>query len=359
MINKRRLIKTFIDLVKLDSLSLREQKAAEYLRKYLKRYHLRLRELGRPPGGEIGNLACHLPGRGPRLLLNAHIDTVSPGKGIRPTKRGRYIRSDGTTILGADNKAGVAAILEIIAILIEKNIPHPPLDILFTVAEEIGLIGAKAISQDELKADYGLVLDGGDINKIINQAPTQDNLFVTIVGKAAHAGIHPEEGINAIKVASAAIAKMKLGRIDQETTANIGLIRGGKATNIIPEEVELKGEARSHNLIKLKKQVAQMKNLLQASSRQAGAKCRIQVERMYNSFRIEPEHQLVARVAKAMRQENIKPQITKTGGGSDANIFNELGIPSIILGVGADHVHTKKEQILMSDLVAGTKIVLA
>ena len=299
-----------------------------------------------------------LPGRGPRILLNAHVDTVTPGEKIKPVERAGIIYSDGSTVLGADNKAGVAAILEIIKIMKERKIKHPPLQIIFTVAEEIGLLGAKALPEKMIKADFGMVLDGGDINELINKAPTQYNISATVFGKAAHAGIHPEEGINAIKVASIAIAKMKLGRIDKETTANIGVIKGGKATNIIPDEVAIKGEARSHNLRKLKKQVKHMEKVLSQACKKFNARLMLRVERMYKSFELKKSSQIIQVAKAAMKGAGVKPVLKQTGGGSDANIFNERGIPTIILGVGADHVHTTDERIAVADLVRGTEIIL-
>lgn len=361
MLNKKRLVRTFKALVKIDSLSLFEGKIAKYLRKELRVLGIKIREAGVPRDGEAGNLAAFLPGNGinsPRLLLNAHIDTVSPGNNIKPIEKKGYLFSDGTTILGADNKAGVAAILEILHVIKEKKLKHPPLRIVFTVAEEIGLVGAKALPEKILKADFGLTLDGGDIDQVINQAPTQYNLTATIVGKSAHAGIHPEEGINAIKVASAAISNMRLGRIDQETTANIGIIKGGKATNIIPDEVELKGEARSHNPRKLEKQVEHMEQVLFRACRKYQARLKLKVERIYKSFKINLKDKTVALVLSALRESGINPKVEKTGGGSDANIFNQYGIPTLILGVGADRVHTTKEQLCVEDFVKGTEAVL-
>lgn len=358
MINKRRLIKTFKQLVKIDSLSLHEGAVARFVQKELKAFGIRCRQAGKIKDGDCGNLVAFLPGKGPRIILNAHLDTVSPGRKIRIVERGGTFRSDGTTILGADNKAGVAAIMEILAVLKEKKLEHPPLKVIFTVAEEIGLVGAKALPEKELKADFGLVLDGGDIDEIINKAPTQYNIVANITGRAAHAGIHPEHGINAIKVASEAVAAMKLGRIDQETTANIGIIKGGKATNIIPEDAELRGEARSHHPRKLGRQIEHMERALLRACQKHRARLKIKVERVYRSFEIKKNSKLLSLVAEAMREFIGPPVIKPTGGGSDANIFNERGIPTVILGVGADHVHTTREQLRVADFTRGTENIL-
>lgn len=361
MINKRRLVSTFKKLVRIDSLSLCEGKIARYLQKELRLIGIRSRQAGRVRVGEIGNIVAFVPGKKfmrPRLLLNAHIDTVSPGKNVKPVEKKGYIRSFGQTILGADNKAGVAAIIEILRTIKEKKLDHPPLKIIFTVAEEIGLLGAKALPEKVFNADYGLVLDGGDINVIINKAPTQYNLTAKIFGRAAHAGIHPEEGINAIKVASEAIVKMKVGRIDRETTSNIGMIKGGKATNIVPEEVELAGEARSHNMKKLTKQIGHMERILLRACRKHRARLKLKVERVYKSFEVDKSGRIISLVFRGMKTAGIKPVIKQTGGGSDANIFNEWGIPTVIVGVGADRVHTQKERIRVGDMIKGAEMIL-
>jgi tripeptide aminopeptidase len=361
MINKKRLINTFKQLVRIDSLSLREGAVIKYLRRELKVLGIGSSLAGKVGAGETGSLIAYLPGRGknpPCLLINAHVDTVAPGRNIKPVERNGYLYSDGKTILGADDKAGVAALLEALRTIKEKKLGHPSLRIIFTVAEEIGLTGAKALPDKVLKADYGLVVDGGDIHEIINQAPSQYSLDATVIGRSAHAGIHPEEGINAIKIAGAAIAGMKLGRIDKETTANIGLIKGGTATNIVPEEVVIRGEARSHNTGKLKRQVEQMERALFKACRQHRARLKLRVERTYKSFAVEKSHKLVVLTAAVMKSARIKYVIKKTGGGSDANIFNERGIPTIIVGVGADSVHTTKENLCLKDFVQGTENIL-
>lgn len=359
MINKERLVKTFNKLVRIDSLSLREANVARYVRRELRRLGIRSTPVGRPSGGDTGSLLAFLPGRGPTIMLNAHLDTVSPGRNIKPRERNGVIRSDGTTVLGADNKAGVAAILEVLRTIKRKKLAHPPLQIIFTVAEEIGLVGAKALPAKALKADYGFALDGGAINKILNQAPSQVNLTALIIGRAAHAGVHPEAGVNAIRVASEAIAKMKIGRIDRETTANIGVIKGGKATNIIPDEVEIRGEARSHDPAKLRRQVKQMTGQLRRACRRHGARLKLKTERLYRSFAVKPDSPVVQAVLAGMKKQRLTPLIKPSGGGSDANIFNAVGVPTVVLGVGARHLHTTQEELVVRAFVRGTELLLA
>ena len=228
MINQKRLIKSFKKLVCIDSLSLKEGKIIAVIERELRAIGLNPQIVGKPDGAECGSLAVNLPGRGckgPAILLNAHVDTVAPGNSVKPIEKKGYILSKDKTILGADNKAGVAAIIEILRVLKERKLTHPPLQVIFTIAEEIGLIGASTLDPKVLHAEYGIVVDGGDIDKIVDKAPSQINITAKIIGRSAHAGIHPEDGIHAIKAASEAVAKMKLGRIDKETTANIGIIK--------------------------------------------------------------------------------------------------------------------------------------
>ncbi|MBU0502144.1 MAG: M20/M25/M40 family metallo-hydrolase [bacterium] len=358
MINKKRLIQTFKDLVKIDSLSLKEGTVVAYLKKELKAQGLRPYEVGRPEEGEVGSLIADLPGKGKRILLNAHVDTVSPGKKIKPVQKGNHIYSEGHTVLGADDKTGVAVILEVLQVLKERKIKHPPLRMVLTVAEEIGLVGARCLPKRIFSGDFCITLDHGKPNEIVYKAPAQQNITAKIYGKSAHAGIHPEQGINAIKVASIAIAKMRFGRIDNETTSNIGVISGGKATNIVPDRVEIRGEARSHNPKKLKREIEQMKKVLAQTCAKFGAKLKIKVEKIYNSFEIKKSTKVMRLAISAVKEAGLKPVLQQTGGGSDANIFNAAGIPTVILGSGMHQVHTTKEYANINEIVQGAEILL-
>ena len=243
MINPDRLVNTFLDLVRIDSPSGQEAIIGRELQ-------ARLTALGLAAGiDEHGNVIARLDGDGVNwLLLSAHMDTVGQDTGIQPIIRDGVISSDGTTILGGDDKSGVAAILETIAVLQEQRLSHPPLEVVITVGEEVGLLGAKLVDKSILRAKQGIVMDaGGPIGHIVISAPGQDSLQITVHGVAAHAGSEPEKGINAIRVAAEAIAAMPLGRIDFETTCNIGIIEGGTARNIVPDIVKITGEARSRD----------------------------------------------------------------------------------------------------------------
>jgi tripeptide aminopeptidase len=231
-INRDRLLDTFLTLVQIDSPSGEEDAIARHLAD-------RLTALGLTVHCDnAGNLIARTDGVGQPILLNAHMDTVGQDRGIRPVVEDGIVRTDGTTILGGDDKSGVAIILEVLQTLQERSLPHPPLEIALTVSEEIGLVGSKALDMSQFRSRQALVLDsGGPIGSAVVSAPAQEGLRAVIHGKAAHAGVNPEEGVNAIVVASEAITHMPLGRIDGETTANVGLINGGTATNIVPDRV--------------------------------------------------------------------------------------------------------------------------
>lgn len=351
-INRERFLADFLELVRIPSPSGKEREVAQAVKAKILAMGLTVLEdeAGKGFGGEQGNLIVKVPGNlegVPPILLNAHLDTVLPCENVNPIVEGDKVRSDGRTILGADNKAGVCVLLELLRVLDEDGIQHGPLEIVFTVAEETGLHGAKHLDYSLISAEIGFVLDSGPpVNKVIVQAPSQKNLRAIVRGKSAHAGVSPEKGINAIQLAARAIASMRLGRIDQETTANIGVIRGGLATNIVPEEVEILGEARSHDPKKLEEQIAHMVSLIEKEAQKGGGKAEIEVTDVYRSFRIT-EDDLPSKVLKAaLAKMGLKPQWEATGGGSDANIFNEHGIKCVLICCGEESPHSPENERL-------------
>src|ERR687884_1304925 len=223
-------------------------------------------------------------------MMSAHMDTVVPGRGVKPVVEGDIIRTDGSTVLGGDDKSGVAVILETIRCLQEQNIPHAPIDAVFSICEEVGLLGAKHLDTSRLRARYGLVFDSDDPGFLFTRGPSANHFEFKIHGLESHAGVAPEQGISAIKIAAEAIAQMKLFRIDEETTANIGVIEGGKATNIITNFVYLKGEARSLSEEKLKRQCDHMVKCFE----DAAARYEVTVEgrttKAYVESIVEPEY---------------------------------------------------------------------
>ncbi len=353
MINQDRLVKTFMDLVRIDAPSGSESKAADFVAR-------RLRALGLEPRiDSLHNVTARVRGRGEPFLLNAHMDSVAPCIGIKPRLEDGVIKSDGTTVLGADDRAGVAAILEGLAVIQEDRLPHRPLEIAITVQEEVGLGGARGLDFKFFKAKMGAVLDShGNVGTIIVQSPSHNLIEATIRGKAAHAGVEPEKGISAILVAAEAIAAMPLGRIDEETTANIGVIQGGAARNIIAERCELVGEARSRRETKLKRQTDIMVRALERAAKKRRAQVDIQVQRAYSMFRFSPRDAVVREVSTAIERLGRKPVLEVTGGGSDANIFNDKGIACIPLGIGYERIHTTEEFIPIAELGKTAQLVV-
>jgi tripeptide aminopeptidase len=353
MINETRLLNTFLELVRIDSPSGEESAIARELA-------VRLRGLGLAPElDSLGNLLAYMAGDGKPLLLAAHMDTVMPGRGINPVVQDGVVRSDGTTILAADDKSGIAVILELLQTIAEHHVAHPPLEVVITVQEETGLAGAKGLDKSRLRARTGISFDaGGPPGTIIVSAPSHNLVSAVVLGKAAHAGAQPEEGISAIVVAAQAVAAMPLGRLDEETTANIGMIHGGTARNVVPERVELQGEARSRQLAKLERQTQAMVDALQSAARHSGARVEISVERAYDGYALTQADGVVKQLVAACRAVGVESTLMATGGGSDANVFNAHGMQVVNLSTGVQKVHTVEEQISVADMVACAEIAL-
>jgi len=354
VINETRLLDTFLDLVRIDSPSGEEAAIAQELA-------ARLRDLGL--GVELdkmNNVLAVLTGQGNPLLLAAHMDTVIPGKGIKPVVRDGVVYSDGTTVLGGDDKSGVAVILEVLQTIVEGELPHPPLEVVLTVQEEVGLLGAKGLDKSRLRARMGISFDcGGAPGTLVVDTPTQNSVSAVIHGKAAHSGTRPEDGINAIAVAAEALVDMPLGRIDEETTANFGTIKGGTATNIVPDLVELRGEARSRQLAKLEVQTAAMVEALRAAAQRYGATVDVDVVRQYEGYTLAETDPIISVLVAACRAVGVEPDLVPTGGGSDANIFGAAGIQVANLSPGMSKVHTTEECIAVSDMVRCAEIALS
>jgi tripeptide aminopeptidase len=352
-INEGRLLNTFLDLLKVDSPSGGERPVIQQLARRLIALDLDV-EID-----AAGNLLARLAGDGEPLLLCAHTDHVAPCLGIRPQVQDGVIRSDGSTILGGDDTSGVAIMLELLARIQQSGMQRPPaLDILFTVGEEAGLLGAKALDTARLRARQAIVLDmGGPIGPITIQGPSQTRLLATVVGKKAHAGCEPELGINAIRVAAEAIVAMPLGRIDFETTSNIGVIQGGEATNIVPDRVDLRGEARSLDEGKLKRQTQTMLEALQVAAAAHGARVDVNTELSYRAFQVPTEAVIVNRLSAAARSFGLDVALLPTTGGSDSNILNEKGIQAVNFSTGMAKVHTTEEYIALSDMVLCTRVL--
>ncbi len=370
MINRERLAETFRFLVETDSVSRRERDLCVKVRKIVESMGAEtiVDAAASRTGSDTGNLIAKFKGAVPRpsLLFNAHMDTVEPGRGIRPVLENGEFRSAGETILGADCKSSIAILLEVLRVLQEDNVPHGPLEIVFTVCEEIGLLGAKNLDYGLLNSKFGYSLDASDVDGIIVQAPSANRLEFAVIGKDAHAGASPEKGINAIQIACRAIAGLRLGRIDRETTCNIGVIEGGLATNIVPSLVTVKGEARSHDAAKLERTTQAMVDAfrkavgeMQARESNDGLpRLEYKVELDFPGTRISETDRTVVLAKKAARNLGRSLRTKITGGGADANIFFSKGIPTGVLGTGMRDMHTVRESIRLDDMVMSADLVL-
>ncbi|MCG2759237.1 MAG: M20/M25/M40 family metallo-hydrolase [Desulfobacteraceae bacterium] len=370
MIKKDRLLNTFLSLVKIDSISREEANISNEIKKILESLGAETMNdsAGEKIGANTGNLIARFKGniKCPPLLLNAHMDTVNPGKGISVIFKDGILTSDGTTILGADDKSAIAIIIETVRILQENNLEYGHLELVFTICEEIGLLGAKHLDYSLITASYGYTLDATDTEGLVTRAPAANRIEFKIHGKDAHAGAAPEKGINAICLASKAIADLDIGRIDHETTCNIGIIEGGIATNIVPSMVTVKGETRSHDKEKLRKItdeiVSSFKNVVDNYKKSVSdddLPClEISIENDFSLTNIPDDTPVVTLVRKAA--ENLGRNMTSktSGGGSDANIFFEKGINVGVLGTGMQDMHTVRESVKLDDMVRTVELLL-
>ncbi|MBW2602824.1 MAG: M20/M25/M40 family metallo-hydrolase [Deltaproteobacteria bacterium] len=370
MINRKRLAETFKFLVQIDSVSKEESVIASEIKKILESMGAEtfVDNAGDKIGGNSGNLIAKFKGNTqvPALLLNAHMDTVEPGRGITAVLENGTFTSDGTTILGADDKSAIAILLETLNILKENDLSYGPLELVFTVCEEIGLQGAKHLDLSAVTATYGFALDATDTEGIVTRAPSANHLEFTIHGKDAHAGAAPEKGINAISLASKTIAKLELGRIDQETTCNIGIIEGGTATNIVPKLVKVKGEVRSHDEEKLNKVTNEIvstfneviENYKKMNPDNELPRVEINIKKDFPRTHIPDDHPVIKLATRAAENLGRKMKTKTTGGGADANIFFEKGIFTGVLGTGMRDMHTVRESVKLDDMVRTAELLL-
>jgi tripeptide aminopeptidase len=364
MIQPSRLQALFLELVQIDSLSRREGRIAKRLATELEGLgaEVSFDDAGTRVGGEVGNLIAHVPGsaKSPPLLLCAHMDTVVPGEGVRPIVEGDVIRTDGTTVLGGDDKSGVAIVCECVRVCRERGLRHPPVDVVFTVCEEVGLLGARHLDLARLRARRGLVFDSDAVGCVFTRAPGANAIEVVVHGRAAHAGMAPERGISAIQVAGQAIAAMRLGRLDAETTANLGLIEGGRAVNIVPDRVRIRGVARSHDPARLAAQTDHMRACFEeAAARHPGARVEVEVRAEYEPMVVADDAPIMKLVSAAAARTGRSIASAAMGGGCDANILNRRGLEVVNLGTGMREIHTTNEWLKVSDMVAAAEVTLA
>jgi tripeptide aminopeptidase len=372
MINQDRIKNLLLELVQIDSHSRKERDVAQRIKKYCEDMgaQVEIDDAGAKVGGNTGNVIARFAGNisnAQPIMMSAHMDTVVPGEGVKPIVEGDIIRTDGTTVLGGDDKSGCAVIIEVIRCLQEQNIPHTPIEAIFSICEEVGLLGAKNVDVSRIKSKYGIVFDSDDPGFLFTKGPSSNHMEFRVHGLESHAGVAPEEGISAIKVAAEGIAAMKLGRIDQETTANIGQIEGGMATNIIPNLAVLKGEARSHSEEKLEAQTQHMLKCLQdaaaryevsVNGKTTKSSVEAHIERDYSSMDVPDSSHVVQLVIQAARRMGLDVKTMASGGGCDANVFNRKGIECANLGTGMRAIHTVNEWLDVKDMYASAEMTL-
>lgn len=359
MIRKERLVSTFLDLVKISSPSWKEEEVFRYIEKAAGGLGL---ECLRAKCGPSHNLVVRMAGDTSRkpLMFGAHADTVTPCDNVKPVIRGNRITSDGTTILGGDDKAAIAAFIEAMRVIREHNIQTPPIEWVFTCAEEIGLRGMKGMDFSMLKSKRAFIFDcSGPIGTVIARAPSQIIMHVDITGRAAHAGIEPEKGVSAIDIAAEIIMKLPRGRLDKETTSNVGMISGGRATNIVAEKASFDMEARSLDGKKLKTLEKKMIAIIKDTAKKRGGKAQVDSTLEYSSFNIPAKDPLIRVIDSACESIGAKMTVSSSGGGSDTNILNAKGIRAINLSIGMSNVHSTREFLLVSDLCKGCDMVVA
>lgn len=372
-INRERLATTFTTLCEIDSPSKQEGNVSRWIKKTFTDLGADLiyeDTSASKTGSESGNLIIRFDGNQPELdglFFSCHMDTVGPANNVQVVRTGDIFTSKGDTILGGDDKSGIAAILELIQLLKENNTSHPMIEIIITTCEEIGLLGAKHLEFDKIKSPYGYALDSSGINHVVIGAPAANKINVVVKGLAAHSGLCPEAGINALSIVAAALSSIKVGRLDQESTSNFGLIDGGVAANIIPEKITLKGEVRSHSEQKLKHYTKEIEtaftNAIKSwqpttENKDLRPELEIKIIADYPALSISPDAPVLQRLQKGAEAAQIDVKQIVAGGGSDANIFCGKGLQTAIIATGMNKVHTVDEQLDLGDLTFLTELLL-
>ncbi len=371
-IDRERLAETFTELCEIDSPSREERRVADYLIEVFTKLGAESvveDDSARETGADCGNLVAHFPGNLEKeaIFFACHMDTVEPGRGVTVLRNGDLFVSRGDTVLGGDDKSGIAALIELIRVLNEDNLSHGPIEILLTTCEEVGLLGAKNFDHSLVQAKYGYALDSTGIDKVIVGAPAANRLKIKVHGIAAHAGLNPEQGVSAFCLAARAIADLRLGRLDEQSTANFGLIHGGVATNIVPDLITIEGEVRSHSPEKLEDYTREIestfRNVVRGWSAKVGngrqPSVEIGVEKEYPVMYLEDDEPVVSRVRQAGDLLGREIVFQVAGGGSDANIFNSYGLKTAIIATGMNKVHTTDECLDLNDLASLTELLIA
>lgn len=350
MLSKERMLSRFLEMTRIYSPSRGEKEMADWIEGYLASRGISFTsdDSGRAYGGNGRNIVAHLPGTlpGGPIGFMAHMDQIEPCSHVNAVIEGNVVRTDGTTTLGGDDKGGIAIILEALEDLLESKVPHRDIWLIFTCAEETNMLGVKHMDMRMLPKMDVLIPDaGGKAGIIAWKAPAKEEFCITFHGRKAHAGIEPENGINAVVASAKAISKMHIGRLSPETTSNIGRIEGGDAVNVVTDMVTFHAEIRSHDMQALEQEIAHMEACCRDAAEEMGACVNIVRERSYPALNLAPECDFVLALSSAMQAEGIEPQLIVSGGGFDGNILSERGFRCAALGFGMSDVHTVNEYL--------------
>lgn len=372
-VNRERLAALFTELCEIDSPSRREGRISERLQQILSELgpiQILEDDSAARTGSECGNLIVRFAGTLdlPAIFFSCHMDTVQPAEGVRVKRIGDLFTSAGDTILGSDDKSGIAACIEALWVLRENKVAHRPVELVITTCEEIGLVGAKALDPNLVQAKEGYALDSSGFARVVTHAPAANRLTISLQGVAAHAGLHPEWGVSALILAAQALAKVPNGRIDEETTCNFGTIHGGTASNIVPEQVVIHGEVRSHSMVKLAQVTETIASIFRETvaawtdptgSAKGTPSVDIKVRQDFPVMQLDLQDPVLRRVEAAAQSIGLSLTYERAGGGSDANIFNGHGLATAIIATGMTNVHSTKEQVELQDMVDLTRLLLA
>ena len=372
-VNRERLAANFTELCEIDSPSRQEGRISQRLQQLFRglgAVEVAEDNSSSRTGSECGNLIIRFEGSLDLepIFFSCHMDTVQPAQGVRVKRIGDLFTSAGETILGSDDKSGIAACIEAMRLLREHKQPYRPVEFVITTCEEIGLVGAKALDPHRIRAKEGYALDSGGFAIVVTHAPAANRLTITVEGLAAHAGMHPERGVSALIVAAKALARVPSGRVDEETTCNFGTISGGTASNIVPEKVVIEAEVRSHSMEKLERLTEEIREIFTATvaawtdpggEAQGRPSMTMEVRQDFPMMRLDQEDRVIRRVDAAARAIGMELSYEKAGGGSDANIFNGHGLATAIIATGMAQVHTTSEQVELQDMVDLTRLLVA
>lgn len=363
-IDEQKLLDLFLQLIRIDSVSLQERAMADFLINKFNSWNVKISEddAAAKIGGNSGNLIIRLNSNSNHsspLVLLAHTDTVRSTAQVSPILENGVIRSDGSTILGADNRSAVTLILYVITEIIEKKLKYRSLEIVFTVAEELGMLGALALDFSQLVAKEGYIFDcSAKPGSYVGVSPTAYDFRVECQGRPAHSAVAPEKGINAISMAMEIMNQFPVGRINKQTVANIGTIHGGTADNVVPDQVSITGEFRSFSSSEIDRIKTNLENSCCSVSQKYGGKCEVSFRLAFEGYKFEPHIPVIKRLHQAMQQLNLVADAMVYSGGSDVNVLNANGIKAVNVGIGASNPHSNEEQIALADMVKGAELLL-